>query len=87
MIVVGVDLGKRSHAVCFVGPDGREVAPPLRVAHTGDGLRRLQARLAGLPGPQQVVMEASGPHWLLLERRLRAAGLPVQVVNPLQTAG
>ena len=87
MIVVGVDLGKRSHAVCFVGPDGREVAPPLRVAQTGDGLRRLQARLAGLPGPQQVVMEASGPHWLLFERRLRAAGLPVQVVNPLQTAG
>ena len=87
MIVVGVDLGKRSHAVCFVGADGREVAPPLRVAHTGAGLRRLQARLAGWPGPQQVVMAASGPHWLLLERRLRAAGLPVQVVNPLQTAG
>jgi transposase len=87
MIVVGVDLGKRSHAVCFVGGDGREVAPPLRVAHTGGGLRRLQTRLAALPGPQQVVMEASGPHWLLLERRLRAAGLPVQVVNPLQTAG
>ena len=73
MIVVGVDLGKRSHAVCFVGGDGREVAPPLRVAHTGGGLRRLQTRLAALPGPQQVVMEASGPHWLLLERRLRAA--------------
>lgn len=87
MIVVGIDLGKRSHAVCFVGADGQEVAPPLRVAHTGAGLRRLQARLAALPGPQQVVMEASGPHWLLLERRLRAAGLPVQVVNPLQTAG
>jgi transposase len=87
MIVVGVDLGKRSHAVCFVGADGREVAPPLRVAHTGAGLRRLQARLAALPGPQQVVMETSGPHWLLLERRLRATGVAVQVVNPLQTAG
>src|SRR5919202_2885491 len=32
-------------------------------------------------------MEASGAHWLGLDRRLRAAGLPVQVVNPLQTAG
>src|ERR687885_2576471 len=87
MIVVGVDLGKRSHAVCFVGADGREAAPPLRVAHTGAGLRRLQARLAALPGPQQVVMETSGPHWLLLERRLRATGVTGQGVNPLQTAG
>ena len=40
------------------GPDGREVARPLRVAHTGAGLRSWQARLADLPGPQQVVRAA-----------------------------
>jgi transposase len=87
MIYVGVDLGKREHAVCFVDAAGREVARRLRVPHTGAGVRRLQEELARLPGPHQVVMEASGAHWLGLDRRLRAAGLAVQVVNPLQTAG
>jgi len=32
-------------------------------------------------------MEASGAHWMGLARRMRAEGLAVQVVNPLQTAG
>ena len=87
MIFVGVDLGKREHAVCFLDADGREVARPLRVPHTGAGVRRLQEELARLPGPQRVVMEASGAHWLGLGRRLRADGWAVRVVNPLQTAG
>jgi transposase len=87
MIFVGLDLGKRAHAVCFLGADGREVARPLRVPHTGAGLRRPQEQLGRLPDPARVVMEASGAHWLGLDRRLRAAGLAVQVVNPLQTAG
>src|SRR5919202_465290 len=87
MIFVGVDVGKRTHAVCFLGEDGQELARPLRIPHTGAGLRALQERLAALPGPKQIVMEASGAYWLGLDRRLRAAGLPVQVVNPLQTAG
>jgi transposase len=87
MIFVGLDLGKRQHAVCFLGADGREAARPLRVPHTGAGVRRLEEQLGRLPGPTRVVMEASGAHWLGLDRRLRAAGLAVQVVNPLQTAG
>jgi transposase len=87
MIFVGVDLGKQQHAVCFLGADGREVARPLRVPHTGAGVRRLEEQLGRLPGPKHVVMEASGAHWLGLDRRLRADGLAVQVVNPLQTAG
>ena len=57
MIFVGVDLGKREHAVCFLDADGREVARPLRVPHTGAGVRRLQDELARReqhePPPQQ----------------------------------
>ena len=87
MIFVGVDVGKRSHAVCFMDAAGQQVARPLRVPHTGAGLRQVQARLHGLPGPMQVIMEASGAHWMGLARRMRAEGLAVQVVNPLQTAG
>jgi transposase len=87
MLFVGVDVGKRTHTVCCLGDEGREPARPFRIPHTGVGFRTPQARLAALPGPKQIVMEASGAHWLGLDRRLRAAGLPVQVVNPLQTAG
>ena len=87
MIFVGVDLGKRMHTACFLDSQGREVAKPLRLPHTLTGLQLLQLQVAQLPGPVHVIMEASGPYWLPLERRLRAAGLTVQVVNPLQTAG
>lgn len=87
MIYVGVDLGKRKHAVCFMDEAGQAVARPLRMTHTGAGLRLLQAQLDGLPGPKQIIMEASGAHWMGIARRLRRAGLPVQIVNPLQTAG
>ena len=87
MIFVGVDVGKRSHAVCFMDASGQQIARPLRVPHTGAGLRQVQARLHGLTGPTHVIMEASGAHWMGLARRMRAEGLAVQVVNPLQTAG
>ena len=87
MLFVGIDLGKRKHAVCFLDESGREVARPLQVPHTGAGLRALGDQLARLPGPQQVIMEASGAHGLEVDRRLRGDGWAVQVVNPLQTAG
>lgn len=87
MIYVGIDLGKRKHAVCFLDEAGQAVARPLRMTHTGAGLRQLQAQLDGLAGPKQVIMEASGAHWMGIARRLRTAGLSVQIVNPLQTAG
>jgi transposase len=87
VLFVGVDIGKRLHTACFLDSQGHEVAKPLRLPHTRTGLRRLQVQVDQLPGPVHVVMEASGPYWLPLERRLRAAGMTVQVVNPLQTAG
>jgi transposase len=87
MLFVGLDLGKRSHAVCFIDAAGQQVARPMRVPHTGAGLRQVQEQLRGLTGPTQVIMEASGAHWMGLARRMQADGMAVQVVNPLQTAG
>lgn len=48
VIYVGIDLGKRQHAVCFLNEAGQPVAKPLRVPHTGRGLRQLHAQLATL---------------------------------------
>lgn len=46
MIFVGMGCGKRPHAVCFVDADGHATSRPLRVPHTGAGLRRLEEQLA-----------------------------------------
>lgn len=87
VIYVGIDLGKRQHAVCFLNEAGQPVAKPLRVPHTGRGLRQLHAQLATLDEQHQVIMEASGAHWMGIARKLRAAGVTVHIVNPIQTAG
>jgi transposase len=84
MIAVGIDIGKRQHEACFMDEAGRELRPSLRFSHKQAGLRLLQERLAALPEPASVAMEASGHYWLGLERCLRQSGIPVQVVNPMQ---
>lgn len=86
MIAVGIDIGKRRHEACFLDWAGQEVASPLRFAHNRSGVRLLQERLETLAEPATVAMEASGHYWIALERCLRQAGLPVQVVNPLQVS-
>jgi transposase len=87
MIAVGIDVGKRSHEACFLGADGREVCRPLRFANTAGGVRLLLERLTALDGPATIAMEASGHYWLGLQRCLDQQGLPVRVINPLQTQG
>jgi len=84
VIAVGIDVGKRSHEACFLGPDGREVGRPLRFASNAAGARLLEERLGALGEPAAVALEASGRYWLGLQRRLAAGGVAVQVVNPLQ---
>ncbi|MFA7249362.1 MAG: IS110 family transposase [Dehalococcoidia bacterium] len=86
MIAVGIDVGKRHHEACFLDATGQEVGAPLRFAHNRAGLQLLQARLHALPEPATVAMEASGHYWLGVERYLRDANVPVQVINPLQVS-
>jgi transposase len=84
MIAVGIDVGKRAHEACVLDADGRQLGRPLRFASSAAGVRLLEERLAGLPEPPTIGLEASGHYWLGLHRRLAAAGRPVVVVNPLQ---
>jgi transposase len=84
MIAVGIDVGKRQHEACFMDEAGQELRPSLRFDHRQSGVHRLQERLAALPEPARVAMEASGHYWIGLERRLRQNGVPVHVVNPMQ---
>jgi transposase len=84
VIAVGIDVGKRTHEACFLAADGQPVGRPLRFASTAAGVRLLEERLAALPEPAAVALEASGRYWLGLQRRLAAGGRAVVVVNPLQ---
>lgn len=89
MIAVGIDVGKRTHEACFLDARGRAIALPVRFANTAGGIRLLQERLPALPAPATEIsaaLEGSGHYRLGLHRCLRATGVPVQLVNPLQTS-
>ena len=85
MIAVGIDVAKRAHEACFMDADGRAVGKPLRFANTRAGVNQLVARVGGLPEAATIGLEATGHYWLALHDALVRAGLPVQVLNPLQT--
>ena len=85
MIAVGIDIGKRMHEACFLTADGQPLGRSLRFANSSAGVGLLLDRLRALDEPATIALEASGHYWLALHRRLTAAGLAVQVVNPLQT--
>jgi transposase len=85
MLAVGIDIGKRTHEACFLDSTGQPLGRSLRFANTTAGVAQLEERLQGLPEPATIAVEASGPYWLGLHRRLTQAGLTVPVVNPLQT--
>jgi transposase len=53
-------------------------------ANSRSGHRQLIAHIKKLPGPIQVVCEASGPYHLPMCLALQQAGLPVSVVNGAQ---
>ncbi len=76
---VGIDVSKASLDVAI--DDG----PAFAVANTPEGHAELVARLAPLR-PRRVVMEATGRLEAPAAAALLAAGLPVDVVNPKQSA-
>jgi transposase len=86
MIAVGIDVGKRMHEACFLGADGRQIGRSLRFASNASGARLFDERVARLPEPAAIALEASGRYWLGLQRHLVAAGRSVQVINPLQVS-
>ena len=44
-LYVGIDVGKRWHHAAFVGPEGQDLAKPLRFANTAEGYAAFKGRL------------------------------------------
>lgn len=85
MIAVGIDIAKRTHEACCMGPDGRQIGKVHRFHNTRGGVRALLDDLQQLPEPATIGLEATGHYWLALHDELVRAGYTVQVLNPLQT--
>jgi transposase len=85
VIAVGIDIAKRTHEACFMGPDGRQIGKAHRFHNTRRGVRALLDDLQQLPEPATIGLEATGHYWLALHDELVRAGHTVQVLNPLQT--
>jgi len=77
-VFVGIDVAA-AHLDIGVRPGGAA----WRAANDPDGQAEVAARIAAL-GPALVVLEASGGYEAAVAAELRAAGVPVAVVNPRQ---
>ena len=73
VIVVGIDVARRTHEGCFMGQDGRVVARPRRFRNTR-GVGALLDDLQRLSEPAVIGLEATGHYWLALYEALVGAG-------------
>jgi transposase len=81
MLLVGIDWAEREHAACLLASSG-QVLQRLKVAHSPDGLRRLQAAIATHAAERSAVVVAiERPDGLLVEALL-AAGYTIYALNP-----
>lgn len=81
MNAVGIDVSKGKSTVAILRPFGEVVAAPFEVAHTGDELSQLAARLRKLPGETRIVMECTGTYYLPIAYALHEEGLFVSAVH------
>jgi len=86
--VVGIDIGKRTHAATAISPQGQIIAQLASFPNTREGFDRLEnevLRPAGGPGRVLVAMEATGHYWMCPRAELERRGYDTVVLNPIQT--
>ena len=86
MATIGIDVGKRQH-VAAIHRDGEREAhrAVLRFGADRDGLADLTAWLARQGEISRAVLESSGHYHLNLAAALQRRGIPVAIVNPLES--
>lgn len=86
MTFVGIDVGAEFHVAAAVDEQGATLRKPFRFKADAAGHAALLAELNRLGQVQLVVLEATGHYWKNLAAALIGHGLPVAVINPLQSA-
>src|ERR1700732_5347826 len=86
-IAVGVDIGAYKHAVAVCRSGEREAdRRTMEISADRAGFRQLANWMGTLPeAVSVVVMESSGHYWFNLASHLHRMGIPVAVVNPLES--
>ena len=86
-VAVGIDIGAYKHAVAVCRAGEREAdRRTMQISANRAGFRQLAGWMGSLPEPVSlVVMESSGHYWYNLASHLHRAGIPVAVVNPLES--
>jgi transposase len=86
MATIGIDVGKRQHIAAIQYDGEREARKAvLRFGADRAGLATLSAWIARQGGIERAVLESSGHYHLNLAAALQRQGLPVAVVNPLES--
>lgn len=88
MLIIGIDVAKRSHEASFVDASGKVLGKSFSFPNSHDGVDRLLKQVAKHnPDSLPVVfgMEATGHYWLAIYSRLIQDGYTVHVINPIQS--
>jgi transposase len=86
-VAVGIDIGAYKHAVAVCRAGERDADQrTIQVAANRAGFRQLSNWMETLGEPISLaVMESSGHYWYNLASHLHRSGIPVAVVNPLES--
>ena len=84
MGICGIDIAKLKHAVLVLDEQGQIIVSAFSITNNRSGFEQLHQRLAALPEPITIGLEATGHYWWALFEYLTGIGYPVVVLNPLQ---
>ena len=86
-VAVGIDIGAYKHAVAVCREGEREAdRRTLEIGANRAGFQQLGRWMRALSEPVSVVvMESSGHYWFNLASHLQQGGLPVALINPLES--
>ena len=84
MYYVGIDVGKRNHAVQLLDGEGMDVGKALTISNDHEGFSQIRSLLDDVVEPVTVGLEATGHYWLALFSFLTEQGFEVTVLNPIQ---
>jgi len=85
MISVGIDVGKHSHEICLMDPEGHQIGKFFRFQHSRQGMIALVELLRQQPEPCIIALEATGHYWLAIYHHLLQEGFKLVTINPIQS--
>ena len=86
---LGIDIGKRNHAIALTDKDGKLLMKTGNFAATSEGWQKFVSHLEKLIDHTEYPsvlagMEATGHYWLTYYLKLKELGMQVSVLNPLE---